>query len=171
MPGPPPGAGVPIAVPPPGADFPMAGPPPGAGVFIPMLPPVWVAGEAAGLPEAMRSNQDFFLAGDASVVAVDAAAVSFFFEVFFSAAGDAAGLSVAVAAVSFFLEDFFFSAAADAAGLSAAAGEASFLAECLCLAGEAAGLSAGEGLCANTATLLNAKIVKKTRKLFIVAGS
>jgi hypothetical protein len=134
-----------------------------------MLSPVWVAGEAAGLAEVMRWNQDFF-AGDASVVAVDAAAVSFFFEVFFSAAGDAAGLSVAVAAVSF-LEDFFFSAAGDSAGLSAAAGDASLLAECLCLAGEAAGLSAGEGLCANTATLLNARIVKKTRNLFIVAGS
>src|ERR1043166_635027 len=107
MPGPPPGAGVPIAVPPPGADFPMAGPPPGAGVFIPMLPPVWVAGEAAGLPAAMRWNQDF-LAGEASGVAVDAAAVSFFFD-FFSAAGDAAGLSLAAAAVSFFFD--FFSAA------------------------------------------------------------
>jgi hypothetical protein len=148
----------------------MAGPPPGAGIFIPKLPPVSVAGEAAGLAELIRWNQDF-LAGDASVVAVDAAAVSFFFEVFFSVAGDAAGLSVAVAAVSFFLEDFFFSAAGDAAGLSAAAGDGSFLAECLCLAGEAAGLSAGEGLCANTATLLNARIVKKTRNLFIVAGS
>ena len=144
----------------------MAGPPPGAGVVIPMLPPVWV--EGAGLAEVMRWNQDF-LAGDASVLAVDAAAVSFFFEVFFSAAGDAAGLSAAVA-VSFFFEDFFFSAAGDAAGLSLAAGDASFFAECLCLAGEAAGLSSGEGLCANTATPLNAKIVKKTRNLFIVAG-
>ena len=103
------------------------------------------------------------------MLAVDASAVSFFFEVFFSAAGDAAGLSAAVA-VSFFFEDFFFSAAGDAAGLSLAAGDASFFVERLCLAGEALGLSPGEGLCANATAVAKTRTIEKKRNLFIVAG-
>src|SRR5205823_3641940 len=181
MPGPPPGAGVPIA----------------PDCFV-LLVSVLFALVAAG-PSANFSNHDF-LAGDASVVAVEPvalwlepAAVSFVFLDFFSAAGDAAGLSLAAAAVSFFF-DFFFSAAGDAAGLSLAAGEgsflaerlcfsaagealglsfaageASFLAECLCLAGEAAGLSPGEGLCANTPTVVNARTIGKYRSFFILS--
>jgi hypothetical protein len=171
MPGPPPGAGVPIADPPLGARVAIAGPPPGAGVAIALIseavPVVDVAGEAAGLapPLVKRLSQDF-LAGLAEALAAVDAAVSFFLDLAF-AAGDSAGEEVSVgdadSAASVFLECLRF-AAGDSAGEALSDGDAdsavSFFLECLCFAaGEAAGDSAGEGLWANRAVAANVSAI------------
>ena len=156
MPGPPPGAGVPIA----SFSFVAFGPE--------VVPAVDVAGEAAGLapPLVTRCNQ-FFLAGLGEALAlVDAdSAVSFFLECLAVAAGDSAGEEVSVgdadSAASVFLECLRF-AAGDSAGEALSDGDAdsavSFFLECLCFAaGDELGDSVGEGLCAKTAVAANAR--------------
>ena len=104
-----------------------------------------VAGLAAG--EASFLAARFFLAGDAL----------------------AAGLSAAVGDASFF--DFFFAAGeALASGLSAGLGDASFFAECLCLAGDAAGLSAGLDSWAKARAVVKARTTVKQANVFMVRG-
>jgi hypothetical protein len=154
----------------------MAGPPPGAGVDIPVVPPlVPVAGDAAGLPEVMRLNQDFFSGlGEA----VDVAAVSFFLRLGFSAgdsAGEALSLGDADSDASVFLERLCLAgdspgdSAGDALSVADVASAVSFFFECLCFAaGDAPGDSAGEGLCAKTAVAANARMMAGQMSFFIV---
>jgi len=130
IPGPPPGATVPAAA---------------AVVFDAVVAPV--VPESRLLPPSLCRKPGFGV-GVALAIAVAglAAGEASFLAARFFLAGDAlaAGLSAAVGDASFF--EFFFAAGeALASGLSAGLGDASFFAECLCLAGDAAGLSAGLG--------------------------